>query len=313
MWTSNGGIEFLKGIFESLEFLWPLSFSGSFESGFISRNRVLVVNEIFLKFHVAMDAVGFSSGPFIDNFLFVRNININSSVLLGDMEVFSLELISISELLVDDFSFGNVCLDVSFPFFSLVNSVVVVGNEIANDGFTKFSFFVINVSDGSFDFSFGNKRVLLIKVFSEFLPRVLDSLEFLWPDFLCLSFSHIVDSPFLFLGFRDFSPPFSLGSILSSDWFGPFVNNFLFVGPVEFTVTSWFTSVEMSVFDLVFNGLGVSFVDLKLLFNVFVVGLVNNSIWSLIHLLFPSDGLSDSFFSIDNRIKVLVGIFSNFH
>jgi hypothetical protein len=158
-----------------------------------------------------------------------------------------------------------------------------------------------------------SKRVLLIKVFTECLPSFLDGLEFLWPDFLCLSFDQLVVHRFLFLNFNHGIHPLVFGYIVSCNWLGPMVNNLLFVGPVEVTFSSFLTNVEMSVFDLVFDGLGVSFVDLKLLFNVFVVGMVNNSIWSLIHLLFPSDGVSDSLFSIDNRFNVLVGIFSNFH
>jgi hypothetical protein len=122
-----------------------------------------------------------------------------------------------------------------------------------------------------------------------------------------------VDSPFLFLSDIGCSGPWFLGFIISFNWCGPFVNNSLFVGPVEVTITSWFTSVEMSVFDLVFKCLGVSFVDLKLLFKVFVVGLLNSMIWTLILLCLPSQGVSDSLFSIDNRFNVVVGIFSNFH
>jgi hypothetical protein len=81
------------------------------------------------------DVVGLSSGPFIDNFISVGNNDVKSSVSFGDLEVFHLVLESFSVLLVDDLLLLNVCLNILFPFFSLVNSVVVVGNEIVSDGF----------------------------------------------------------------------------------------------------------------------------------------------------------------------------------
>ena len=90
------------------------------------------------------------------------------------------------------------------------------------------------------------------------------------------------------------------------------VNNLLFVGPVEVTFSSFLTNVEMSVFDLVFDGLGVSFVDLKLLLNEFVVGNISSSIWFLIQMFLHSDGVSDSLLSIDNRVNVVAEIFFNF-
>jgi hypothetical protein len=134
-WTFNGSIELLSSSLESFESFWPLSFSGSFESSFVSRNRVLVVNKILSKFSMVHDVVGLSSGPFIDNFISVGNSDVKSSVSFGDLEVFHLVLESFSVLLVDDLLLLNVCLNILFPFFSLVNSVVVVGNEIVSDGF----------------------------------------------------------------------------------------------------------------------------------------------------------------------------------
>jgi hypothetical protein len=157
-----------------------------------------------------------------------------------------------------------------------------------------------------------SKRVLLIKVFTECLPSFLDGLEFLWPDFLCLSFDQLVVHRFLFLNFNHGIHPLVIGYFVSCNWLGPMVNNLLFVGPVEVTFSSFLTNVEMSVFDLVFDGLGVSFVDLKLLLNEFVVGNISSSIWFLIQMFLHSDGVSDSLLSIDNRVNVVAEIFFNF-
>ena len=50
------------------------------------------------------------------------------------MDVFSFVLESISVFFVDDFLEVDVCLDVSLPFFLFRKSVVVIGDNIVNDG-----------------------------------------------------------------------------------------------------------------------------------------------------------------------------------
>jgi hypothetical protein len=72
--------------------------------------------------------------------------------------------------------------------------------------------------------------------------------------------------------------------LVSFNWGFPVVNNFLFVSPVQVSFTSFFTHIDMSVFDLEFDGFGESFVDLHLFFHEFLVGLVNSSVWSSISL-----------------------------
>jgi len=89
MWM-DGLFELLDGKFVSLEFLWPFSVSGGFESSFLFTDRVLVVNPIFLKLLLGHDIVSLSSSVVIDNGALVINLKspFTGCLILDKVEVF---------------------------------------------------------------------------------------------------------------------------------------------------------------------------------------------------------------------------------
>ena len=63
----KGVLEVSNGSFNSLEFFWPLCLSGSFESSFVSSNRVLVSNPHILKENIVSGIIGSSIGIVFDD------------------------------------------------------------------------------------------------------------------------------------------------------------------------------------------------------------------------------------------------------
>lgn len=74
LWSLQSLVEFNDGGFVSSEFLWPLSFSGSFESSLIGTDGILVVNPVFLELLLRCNIISLSSSPFVkDGFLVVNS------------------------------------------------------------------------------------------------------------------------------------------------------------------------------------------------------------------------------------------------
>jgi hypothetical protein len=81
---SNGFVEIDASLFVSLEFLWPFSFSGSFESSFISGNRFLVVNPIILEILVVLDISEFGIRIVLDDLVLVGNLEVDITRFVSD-------------------------------------------------------------------------------------------------------------------------------------------------------------------------------------------------------------------------------------
>lgn len=81
---SHGFHEFHGSSFVSLEFLWPFSFSGSFESSFISGNRFLVVNPIILEILVVLDISEFGIRIVLDDLVLVGNLEVDITRFVSD-------------------------------------------------------------------------------------------------------------------------------------------------------------------------------------------------------------------------------------
>ena len=134
-WSILSLIKFNNSLFVSLEFLWPLSLSGGFESSFLGSDRVIGVNEVFLKFLSGFNIVGLGSSPFIKNSFLVINGERPFSLVVSEVNILHFVVESFSILLVDNLLLLNVGLNLRFESFLLCNGVVVEVNDVIDDGF----------------------------------------------------------------------------------------------------------------------------------------------------------------------------------
>jgi len=73
LWSFHSLVEFNDGGFVSSEFLWPLSFSGSFESSFLGSDGSLVVNPVFLELFSSSNILRLNFSPIVNDAILVVN------------------------------------------------------------------------------------------------------------------------------------------------------------------------------------------------------------------------------------------------
>lgn len=214
LWFLHGLHESLNGGFISVEGFWPGGFSGGSEFSFLSSDGSLVVNEISFEFLSGSDIVSLGISPVVNDGVLVVNGVRPLSIVIVPVDVVHFVVPSGFVSLVDFLLLLHEGSNFTLESVSLGSGIVVEINDIIEDGSIEVGTSVGHVVESSFNFSSGSKRVvqlflgnltvkvnfssgsksvLFVEVLGKLVPRVLNSLEFCWPDFFGFSFDHLVD------------------------------------------------------------------------------------------------------------------------